>query len=149
MARYVVNMTFEVAAGSGRHGGAGLRAGVLPGRGSIRYIAGGGTLAVTAVVRSESAVDAALDVADRARAQWTRDGSGPIRMVSWTAHRERALAGLGRRRGPSGSSWLDDGPPDEGGGLAGVREPRRPNPPPSTLSAARDVPRREDGRLQR
>lgn len=143
MARYVVHMTFEVAAQSGSYRGAGLRSGILPGRGSIRFIAGHGTLAVTAIVRAESPVDAASDVATRARVEWMRHGTGPICMVSWRAHRERAFAGLGRGRGSSGSGWPDGGPPDDGGDLAGVREPRRPNPSPGTLSATVDVPRFE------
>ena len=33
--------------------------------------------------------------------------------------------------------------PEEGGGLAGVREPRRPNPAPPSMSAALPLPEDE------
>lgn len=45
---------------------------------------------------------------------------------------------LGRRR--PGPSPEQGGPDEEGGGLAGVREPRRPKPSPGHLSVAHDLP---------
>ncbi|MEP6649627.1 MAG: hypothetical protein ABJA74_06885 [Lapillicoccus sp.] len=50
-----------------------------------------------------------------------------------------------RRRAaiPTQTGW-DDGPgPEEGGGLAGVREPRRPNPVPPSMMAALPLPEDE------
>jgi len=42
--------------------------------------------------------------------------------------------------------WTQDPGPDDGGGLAGVREPRRPNPVPPSLMAALPLPEDENAR---
>ena len=139
MARYTVHMTFEVP---------GLPAPLkisqrLPGRvGSMRMLGADGLLAVQASrVQAESPADAAMIVVKSVNDRWYK-GLGPLKMISWTAHRERVLAGFrGRRSGSvagSGWDWPDQG--DDGDGSAGVREPRRPLPGPGSLHAARDLP---------
>ena len=139
MARYTVQITFKVA---------GLRRPVekvvhgLPGRRpSVRLYGSEGMLAATGAVHEDSPADAAMAVAREVGRQWSK-ADGPLQLVAWTAHRERALALLGRReRGVGGTSliWDDGDDPGEEGG-AGVREPRRPLPGPGSMSAALDLP---------
>ncbi len=111
-------------------------------RGRLRIYAEAGRLAVTAAVREESPADAAIVVAGAVVNQWDKS-DGPIKVVSWTAHRDRAFAGIGRRRSPVTSSRLrgDREGPDDEGGSAGVREPRRPLPGPGSMSAEQELPR--------
>jgi hypothetical protein len=142
MPRYTVQITFEAPGLVGPVLRAVHR---LPGRGaSMRLLGSDGTLAVSAIAHGESPADAAMVVARELGRRWSKS-KGPLRLLSWRAHRERALVGLGRgsvTRGtnlPWGEGW-DDGGDDEGGGLAGVREPRRPSPGPGSLHAARDLP---------
>jgi hypothetical protein len=141
MSRYHVQITFEAP---------GLRSSMmqkthsLPGRGaSMRMYGSEGMLAVSAVVHAESPADAAMAVTREVGKHWTK-AAGPLRLISWRAHRERSLAGLGRRGSGSWGASLPwdggSGPDDEGGGLAGVREPRRPLPGPGSLHAALDLP---------
>jgi hypothetical protein len=139
MSRYTVHMTFQAPAQRGPYGGDRLAEGRLAtGRGTVRYVAADGTLAVVGSVRGESPVDAARIVQRKAEADWVIFGVGPVRMVNWSATRERVLVGT---RGGSTTRWSagPGGPPDDGG-LAGVREPRRPRTPPGTTSAALDPP---------
>jgi hypothetical protein len=159
MARFTVNMTLEAnltlkppaRRGPVRSGTIGrLRAG-----GAVRYLAGDGVVAVTAVVRADTAAEAARQVARLVEQDQVHHGLGPVRVVSWTAVRSvPVLAGLGRRRSERYGSTIrgwdegwdeDDG--DDGDGTAGVREPRRPRPSPGAMSAEIDVPREVWGRF--
>jgi hypothetical protein len=139
MARYTVQMTFETP---------GSRAPVrttihLSPRSSLRLIGAAATLAVTGAVQADSPADAAMQVTSAVGRRWSKS-QGSLRLLSWRAHRDRML--FGRRGGwtagggmfPEG--WNDDG---DGGGSAGVREPRRPLPGPGSLSAALEEPRPE------
>jgi hypothetical protein len=135
MARYVVQMTFEAPDQRSR-----LRSTHrLPGRiGSMQLIGGDGLLAVSASrVSAESPADAVMILRKAVQDRWLKS-RGPLKMRSWTAHRERVL--LGTRRGVSSTvsrTW--DGDDGDEGGSAGVREPRRPLPGPGSLHAARDL----------
>jgi len=62
---------------------------------------------------------------------------GPMSMELAVVTRRGLRFGPGRRR----STVLTGQPPSDegGGGLAGVREPRRPKPAPPSLRATRDV----------
>ena len=140
MAKFTVTMTFEAPARRGPVRSSGLAR--MPGSGSVRYLAGDGVIAVTGVVRADTAAEAAQDVCRLVERDQAHHGFGPVRLVSWTATRlVPAFAGPGRRRstrfrgGPE--TWTDG---DEGGGTAGVREPRRPRPSPGSMSAALDPP---------
>jgi hypothetical protein len=153
MAKYTVQITFEVSA---------LRAPLkithrLPGRAaSMRWLAADRLLAVSASrVSADSPEAAALVVVKSVLDRWPKS-QGPIKMLSWTAGRERVLVGARQGRSISGSAWPwldggfeggswiygrdDDRDDDDGGGSAGVREPRRPLPGPGSLYAARDLP---------
>lgn len=140
MPRFTVQMTLAVPARPGPvHGGSVTR---RPGAGTVRYLVGDGTVAVIAVVRAETAGEAAADVLHVVERDQVCAGNGPVRLVSWTATRHvPVFAGPGRRRntrfrgGPE--TWTDG---DDGGGTAGVREPRRPRPSPGSTSAALDPP---------
>jgi hypothetical protein len=116
--------------------------------GSVRYTAGDGIIAVTAVVRAESAAAAALQVCRLIEREEAHRGRGPVRLVSWTATRSvPVFAGLGRRTqrfAGEGPRWDDEG---DGDGTAGVREPRRPHPSPGTMSAALEPPHDVWGRF--
>jgi hypothetical protein len=147
MVRFTVQMTLAAPARCGP-----VRSGHvtrLPRSGSVRYLAGDGVIAATATVRAETAGEAAADVRGAVERDQARQGNGPVRVLSWTATRHvPVLAAVGRRRhtrfrgGPE--SW-DEG--DEGGGTAGVREPRRPGPAPGSMSAALDPPQELWGRF--
>jgi hypothetical protein len=152
MARYTVQMTFEISAlhqplTSTRP---------LPGRAaSIRLLGSNGLLAASASrVQAESPAEAAMIVVKSVHDRWPKS-QGPIKMLSWTATRERVLVGARRagRSAGSGGPWPDgwdltfgwddgndDRGDDEGGGSAGVREPRRPLPGPGSMHAAVDLP---------
>jgi hypothetical protein len=146
MARYAVQITFEAP---------GLRSPVrsahsLPGRGaSIRLLGSDQFLAVSATVRAESATDAAMSVVKHVLDDEWPKGRGALKLRSWTAHRDRVLVGGPFRRASRRSGLtryhLDGGFDDDGGegGLAGVREPRRPKPGPPSLSAAQPLPEQE------
>jgi hypothetical protein len=146
MARFTVQMTFDAPtlAPPGR-GGTIVR---LPRSGDVRYVAGDGMVAVTAVLRADTATEAARDVEDAVRRRAGQLGFGPLRTLSWTATRSvPVLAGLRRRRGVEWSAaddgtgrWPDDGEDGEDGGTAGVREPRRPKPSPGAMSAELEIP---------
>jgi len=156
MARFTVNMTLEAnltlkapaRRGPVRSGTiARLRTG-----GAVRYLAGDGVVAVTAVVRADTAAEAARQVARLVEQDRVHHGLGPVRVVSWTAVRSvPVLAGLGRRRSERYGSniwgWDEGDEGDDGDGTAGVREPRRPRPSPGAMSAEIDVPREVWGRF--
>lgn len=135
MGRYTVHMTFETPS---------QQTPVrftqrLPGRAtSMRLLGCDGMLAVSASrVSAESPADAAVIVVKAVESRWLK-GRGPLKLRSWTAHRERVL--LGSRRDSSGWSGPWNGDDGDEGGSAGVREPRRPLPGPSSLYAAQDLP---------
>ena len=149
MPRYIVHMTFE-APGLMEPVQASSHGGLLPGRG-FRHLAGrDGRAFVLASVRAGSPADAAAEIVTWAQREWVHVGHGPLRMIGWTASPDVARVGampFSRRRsqgfrpghgGRSDGDWPDDG---FWGGLAGVREPRRPPPSPGAMSAALDVPR--------
>jgi len=144
MARFTVHMTFEAPSRRGPVRTAGVAR--LPRSGSVRYVAGEGLVAVTAVVRADTAAEAARQVREVVERDQAHHGFGPVRLLSWTTVRSvPALAGLGRRR-RGGIEWWDAGgagSEDDGdeGGTAGVREPRRPRPSPGSLSAELEEPR--------
>ena len=141
MAKFTVTMTFEAPARRGPVRSSGLAR--MPGSGSVRYLAGDGVIAVTGVVRADTAAEAAQDVCRLVERDQAHHGFGPVRLVSWTATRSvRVFAGLRRDRWRGGPlSWDDDDGWDDGG-TAGVREPRRPSPAPGSLSAAAEPPPR-------
>jgi hypothetical protein len=79
-----------------------------------------------------------------------RKAQGALKIVSWTAHRERVLFGARRRSGLGGGhGWPGDsdgftdgglgGGGDEGGS-AGVREPRRPKSGPPSMGSVLPLP---------
>lgn len=145
MARFSVQMTFEAPAQ--RTPSPQQVTILLPRGGTVRYVVGDGTIAVTAVVRADCAPDAAMRLCRAVEREESMRGRGPVRLASWTAMRSvPVLAGRGRRRQRftgGGFGW-DDG---DGDGTAGVREPRRPNPSPGTMSAALDEPKDLWGRF--
>ena len=146
MAKFSVQMTFAAPAQRvPRYRQARV---ALPRGGTARYVVGDGTIAVTAVVRADSAADAALQLCRAVEREEQTHGRGPVRPLSWTATRSvPVLAGLGRRRLRwSGGAW-GDGWDDDDGGTAGVREPRRPRPSPGALSAALEPPQETWGRF--
>lgn len=114
----------------------------------------GGILLVVATVKARSPQVAAHLVDLRVQHLWQALGhdSAVAVMVDVRAARALVVAGrvIGGRRlltgsiprfggGPGGPG--DQGGDDEDGGLAGVREPRRPCPAPPSLSMALDEPR--------
>jgi hypothetical protein len=148
MPKFTVQMTFEVPA---------LTSTVhtthrMPGRfASMKWLGSEGLLCVSASrVSAGSASDAAMIVVTAVRAEWGKS-AGPLKLRSWTSHRDRVLVGPRRRRGRGRSSpmdkasqawnwsWDDNGDDDDGGS-AGVREPRRPLPGPGSLHAALELP---------
>ena len=149
MARFSVQMTFAAPTQRGsRHG----RARILLKGGTADYVAGDGTIAVTGAVRDESAAAAALQLCQAVEREASMRAHGPVRLLSWTATRSvPVFAGLGRRRrqqwsgGGRDGGWGEDG--DEGGGTAGVREPRRPRPSPGSMSAELEPPHETWGRF--
>jgi hypothetical protein len=149
MARYTVQMTFEVPTLAAPLGSTHR----LPGRAAwVRLLGADGMLAVSASrVQAESPAEAAMIVVKSVHDRWPK-GRGPIKMLSWTAGRERVLTGVRRGSSGSGGPWPDDwhltfgsddsdGGDDESGGSAGVREPRRPLPGPGSMHAAVELPR--------
>jgi hypothetical protein len=136
MARYMVQMTFETP---NQHKPVRVTR-RLPGHtSSMQCLGGDGMLAVSAAnVLAESPADAAMIVMQAVNRQWTKS-RGPLKMVSWRAHRKRVLLGGRGRNGPA-SGWWDQGDGGDEGGSAGVREPRRPLPGPGSLHAAADLP---------
>ncbi len=157
MKKYLVHVMYDVAKASpgGTAPGA-LAPGWGPGHRFSVWTQN--RLVVQAEIRAESEC-AAIEVADaKVQTLWAHRPGGAITLTLSRATRERALVGAGRRirRGvqavaelPGGrrqTRWhVDDGPfdlggDDEGGGSAGVREPRRPRTPPGTLHAAAELP---------
>lgn len=145
MAKYTVLMTFEVPGLS-----AAFEQKPTQRRG-IRLLASDGMLAVTAAgVRAETASEAAMQVTTEVGRLWGKQ-SGPLKLASWRADRERVLIGARRSRPDSVQGhgpWPDgfpgsasgDWPDEEGGGSAGVREPRRPKPGPGSMSMEAELP---------
>jgi hypothetical protein len=144
MAKYTVQMTFE-APGLRGHVNKTFR---LPGsEASMHLLGGDGMLAVSAAkVTAESPVDAAMAVMTAISSEWSKS-QGPLKMLSWTANRDRVLVGGRSRAGGAGRGWDwdhfthrpwdDDG--DDPGGSAGVREPRRPKSGPPSLHLTREI----------
>lgn len=133
MAKYTVLMTFEAP---------GLRAGLERKHTSMRLLASDGRVAVTAAgVRADTPSEAAMQVTTEVSRRLGKS-AGPLKLASWRADRERVLAGvLGRRSNPvlGQGSWIE-GPDEDEGGSAGVREPRRPKPGPGSMSMEADLP---------
>ena len=116
----------------------------------LRVYGGSGRLAVQGTVREDSPADAAMAVVLAVNSGWDKK-EGPIKLVSWSVHRSRVFAGLGRHPHTRSSSSLpgrgwywDNGEGPDEGGSAGVREPRRPLPGPGSMSAELEI-RRERG----
>ncbi len=112
-------------------------------------------LAVSVKINAPSAGEA-VDMLDRrVRSRWPLVGAGVLTMATATANGDLVPVGVRpatavrhRRRPGSSRGWAGpgswdgepgEGPDDDWGGTAGVREPRRPKTPPGHLSAARDV----------
>lgn len=126
MRRYVVHMTFWVPGVSEpvtRRLGDGLD--------RLSMHRSGETGAVNGIVAGQSPVDAAL----RANRLVLAD-SPRATLLSWRADSMKIFAG--RRDRGSGGAFPTGG--DDGGGTAGVREPRRPLPGPGHLTAVLDEP---------
>jgi hypothetical protein len=165
MSRYVVTLHYTVApAVPGREDRQVLDG--LMGTGCRFSLLGPDLLAVSVSVRSRSPGEAVEVLDDRVRAMWPMVGAGgSLTLATATANGDLVPVGvrrstlrtrrvpdkwrdggprLGRLRSPSWDGWEDDGwgdaGPDDWGGSAGVREPRRPKTPPGHLSAAVDVP---------
>jgi hypothetical protein len=144
MPRYTVQITFEAPALRGEINSSHS----LPGLGAhLQLLASGGLLAVSAVVRADSAADAAMTVATEVGRRWSKT-DGALKLLAWKAYRERVFAGRSASQAGGGGGLLfssdewfphDDNGDDELGGTAGVREPRRPTPGPGSLSAALEV----------
>jgi hypothetical protein len=149
MARYTVQMTFEALAlrepidkSIRLHGWAA----------ALQLLGDDGMLAVSASkVVADSPSDAASLVTAAVMREWSKN-QGPLKMLTWTAHRDRALVGGRSRAQGFGRGWdwdlftwhPDDGDDgDDPGGSAGVREPRRPKPGPPSLHLAVDPPAEE------
>jgi hypothetical protein len=136
MARFTVQMTFEAPALPARPSAGTL---ARPRSGSARYVAGDGMVAVTAVLRADTATEAAREIEDLVERRAAALGFGKVRVLSWTATRSVPVL-AGRRRAGGVESWLREDGEDGDDGTAGVREPRRPKPSPGTMSAALDLP---------
>ena len=145
MARYTVQMTFEALA---------LREPIdktlrLHGwAAALQMLGDDGMLAVSASkVVADSPSDAADSVTAAVLGEWSKN-QGPLKLLSWTAHRDRALVGGRSKARGSGRGWdwdlftfrQDDGDDGDPGGSAGVREPRRPKPGPPSLHLAIEEP---------
>lgn len=137
MAKYTVQMTFETP-GQLKPLKVTRR---LSGRAaSLRLLGADGLLAVSgAGISAESPADAAMIVVREVNQHWPKS-RGPLKLGSWTAHRQRVLIGGRGNRSAWSHRWpFDDGGDDEGGS-AGVREPRRPLLGPGSLHAAAQPP---------
>jgi hypothetical protein len=144
MARYTVQMTFEALA---LHEPVDKTLRLHGWAAALQMLGDDGMLAVSASkVVADSPSDAASLVTAAVMREWSKN-QGPLKMLTWTAHRDRALVGGASRAREFGRGWdwdlfrwhPDD---DEGdpGGSAGVREPRRPKPGPPSLHLALDEP---------
>lgn len=147
MAIYTVHLTFRAP---GLHGRFEWRRPML-GRQSIHLNGAHGALVATVVVNSADGPGfAGLRATELVLREWRDHGAGgPLERLSWRAERQRAIAGLLGRRRRGGGGWgagawggPDSGPPEgpDDGGLAGVREPRRPRPAPPSLSMSLPEP---------
>src|SRR5690348_5932696 len=106
MARFSVQMTFEAPWKRSLASEPAMAR--LPGGGSVSWDAGGGLFAVAAVVRADTAAEAALQLATVVERREASRGRGPVRVVAWRATRSMpVLAGRGRRR-----SWSGGGRPE-------------------------------------
>lgn len=150
--KLLVNLTYEVTPERVADGPAIGVLAPLWGKGHRVSVWDRGRLIVLVRVKAESQDHAVALVDAKVRSLWPQVGSGRLIVLSSWAAPDRVPAGVRVRRTPrwqaaaspsvvESSTWFDDGPDDDGfGGTAGVREPRRPNPPPGHLSAALDVP---------
>jgi hypothetical protein len=163
MSRYVVTLHYTVAPAVPGREDSGVLDGLI-GTGYRFSLLGPDVLAVSAAVRSRSPGEAVEVLDDRVRAMWPMVGvGGSLTLATATANGdlvpvgvrrstlrarpvrdERPDGGFGRTRARSrqwrNDGWGNEGPDDDWGGTAGVREPRRPKTPPGHLSAALDVP---------
>jgi hypothetical protein len=162
MARFAVTVVFEVGPGKVPHGADVLERGTVPGKAVHRFsYCDGRTLTVVIDWTAESERVARESAITALRLAWAgltgADPGDPLsvrtRSLSPTVV-ERVAAGTRRLafRYPEGlpdvSSLKEprmrrrpgDGDDPDDGGLAGVREPRRPKPGPGSLLAALDEP---------
>jgi hypothetical protein len=101
---------------------------------------GHGPLGTAVTVRIQAGVDpqpvpAGLPPADTGTGRPRR--GRVARVLRYVNPLERVLDDVGL-------PWRDDEDPPDDGGLAGVREPRRPKPAPPGLHAVRDLPDAQD-----
>jgi hypothetical protein len=164
MGRYAVTLVFEVGDGKMPRGADVLERMHVGKKAVHRFsYCDGRSLTVVVDWSAGSAEQASTEAALASRLLWTQiTGADPGEPLS---SRTRPLtppplvsAGLGaalgrrmRRRGPFDpsqawsalppvESWWLEGPDDDDGGLAGVREPRRPKPTPPPLARTLDEP---------
>jgi hypothetical protein len=106
------------------------------GQGHKYDLVGPGCLVLAAVVSAPGEAEALRQTIARVEQLSSGTGKGMLRLTCWTARRVRVplLAGVRSGRGDFRDNRDGDG---EEGGLAGVREPRRPVHPPGHLFAAR------------
>ena len=135
MRRYLVQVQFEAPALDGVP----VRCDTLKaiwGRGHKFDLVGPRCLVLAAVVSAPGESEALRQTIARVEQLSGGTGKGVLRLTCWTARRVRVplLAGVRAGRGEFRGDRDGDG---EDGGLAGVREPRRPVHPPGHLSAAR------------
>jgi hypothetical protein len=166
MGRFSVTTVFEVPAGKSPRGPDVLERMVLPDRAVHRFSYCDGR-SLTAVVdwRSARPEQACADAVLGIRLVWaqiTGHDPGPpltvrVRALDLPARVSAGARGREYRWLPdatghgrlvpveSGPTWGPDGdwprPPDDDGGLAGVREPRRPKPSPGSAAVSLEEPR--------
>ena len=163
MARFAVTAVFEVGPGKVPHGADILERVSIPGKATHRFsYCDGTTLSVVldwTAPSEDTARENAVTAVRLVWAQLTGQDPGPalhVRVRSLTPKVVARVAAGARRltswhpEGLPRSSVLDrldvlplrfdDGDDPDDGGLAGVREPRRPKPGPGHLSAALDEP---------
>lgn len=160
MARFAVAAVFEVGPGKVPRGADVLDRMSIPDTATHRFsYCDGTTLSVVVDWTAESADDARGDALTAVRLVWrtlTGHDLGPplsVRIRTLTPPPPKVAAGRARGRSwhveglppielfeEPQLRWPDEGHDPDDGGLAGVREPRRPKPGPGHLSAALDEP---------
>jgi hypothetical protein len=158
MARFAVTVVFEVGPGKVPRGADVLDRMRISDKATHRFsYCDGRTLTVIIDWSAESGEQASKDAVVAVRLVWSQltgtDPGKPLNLrVRPLTPVARVSAGVRRgletvRRTRRGGveivrEWPFDHPDDpDDGGLAGVREPRRPQPGPGHLSAAREEPR--------
>lgn len=162
MARFAVTMVFETGPGKVPRGADVLDRATVPGRATHRFsYSDGRTLTVVIDWNADSEAAARDAAVLGVRLAWAgMTGADPgdplsVRVRSLTPPVVARVAAGVRRAMPwhpeglpsrpvllEPRLWVGDDPEhgDDDGGLAGVREPRRPKPGPGQLSAALDEP---------